>query len=120
MSNATFADAATHARLRMDPTYSTVLYAPSSAAVTYAVQMPDLRTTAEPVGDPSDEDYTWTEQAAPAGLPAARATTDPVKRELVAMGNAISDLQRDVQHLSELVHRLLNVGEEPDAEDTRA
>jgi len=71
---------------------------------------------AVPVVDPSDEDYTWTEQAVPAGLPAARATTDPVRRELVAMGNAISDLQRDVQHLSQLLHRLLNVGEEPDAE----
>ncbi len=57
--------------------------------------------------DPSDEDYTWTEQAA-AGLPAAQATTDPVKRELAAMSDAISDLTRDVQYLSELMKRLLN------------
>ncbi len=64
---------------------------------------------AAPVVDSSDEDYTWTEAAPPAGLPVARATTDPVKRELVAMGNAVSDLQRDVQYLSELVQRLVDM-----------
>ena len=62
--------------------------------------------SAVPAVDPSDEDYAWTEQTAPAGLPAAQATTDPMRRELVAMGNAIGDLQRDVQYLSELVQRL--------------
>lgn len=59
MSNATFADAATHARLRMDPTYSTVLYAPSSAAVTYAVQPETDRRLAELELDDDWTDEDW-------------------------------------------------------------
>lgn len=85
---------------------------------------------AVPTVDPSDEDYTWTEQAAPAGVyivPAddgARApfvTRDDLNEmRLAELDAGLRALQVDVRQLQTLVHRLMNVGEEPDAEDSRA
>ncbi len=69
---------------------------------------------AVPTVDPTDEDYTWTEQAAPAGLPEAVPTE--TERRLAELDAGLRALQADVRHLQEIVHRLLNVGEEPDAE----
>ena len=76
---------------------------------------------AVPIGDPSDEDYTWTEQAAPAGL--AEAGPTEVDRRLAEIDTHMAvlfadlrALQADVRNLQTIVHRLLNVGEEPDAE----
>lgn len=73
---------------------------------------------AVPMGDPSDEDYTWTEQAMPAGLPeVVQPETDARLAELDA---GLRALQADVRHLQTILHTLLNVGEEPDAESFRA
>ena len=69
---------------------------------------------AVPSGDPFDEDCTWTEEALPAGLPEAKPTD--VDRRLAELDAGLHTLQADVRHLQEIVHRLLNVGEEPDAE----
>lgn len=73
---------------------------------------------AVPTIDPSDEDYTWTEQAAPAGL--AEAKPAEIDRRLAELDAGLLVLQADVRQLQTLVHRLMNVGEEPDAEDSRA
>ena len=70
--------------------------------------------TAVPSGVPFDEDYTWTEQAPPAGLPEAQPTAQDLR--LAALDAGLHALQADVRHLQQLVHRLLNAGEEPDAE----
>ena len=69
---------------------------------------------AVPMVDPSDEDYTWTEQAPPAGLPEAEHTQQD--KRLAELDAGLKALQADVRHLQEIVHRLLNAGEEPDAE----
>jgi hypothetical protein len=59
---------------------------------------------AEP--DPAaDDEYTWTEAA-----PTAQDL------RLAELDAGLSALQADVRHLQELVHRLMNAGEEPDAE----
>ncbi len=63
---------------------------------------------AVPLVDPSDEDYTWTEQAAPAGLPEAAPTA--VDRRLAELDAGLRALQGDVRHLQTIVHRLLNPG----------
>ena len=73
---------------------------------------------AVPSVDPSDEDYTWTEQAPPAGLP--ESVPAEVDKRLAELDAGLRALQADVRHLQEIVHRLLNVGEEPDAESFRA
>lgn len=63
--------------------------------------------------DPAaDDEYTWTEQAPPAGLPEAEPTEQD--RRLAALDAALRALQADVRYLQTIVHRLLNVGEEPD------
>ena len=63
---------------------------------------------AVPTGDPFDEDYTWTEQAPPAGLPEAKPTD--VDLRLAALDAGLRALQADVRHLQTIVHRLLNPG----------
>ena len=70
------------------------------------------------VPDPAaDDEYTWTEQAV-AGLPeVVQPETD---RRLAELDAGLRALQADVRHLQEIVHRLMNVGEEPDAESFRA
>jgi hypothetical protein len=85
---------------------------------------------AVPMADPSDEDYTWTEQAAPAEVyivPADDGARSPFlsrddlnEMRLAELDAGLRALQVDVRHLQEIVHRLMNVGEEPDAEDSRA
>jgi hypothetical protein len=67
--------------------------------------------TPDPV---ADDEYTWTEQALPAGLPEAAPTVHD--RRLADLDAGLRALQADVRHLQTLVHQLLNVGEEPDAE----
>ncbi len=70
------------------------------------------------VPDPAaDDEYTWTEQAV-AGLPeVVQPETD---RRLAELDAGLRALQADVRHLQASVHRLMNVGEEPDAESFRA
>jgi hypothetical protein len=61
--------------------------------------------------DPAaDDEYTWTEQALPAGLPEAAPTVHD--RRLADLDAGLRALQADVRHLQTLVHQLLNVGEE--------
>ena len=67
------------------------------------------------VADPAaDDEYTWTEQAPPAGLPEAAPTAHD--RRMADLDAGLRALQADVRHLQALVHQLLNLGEEPDAE----
>jgi hypothetical protein len=67
------------------------------------------------VADPAaDDEYTWTEQALPAGLPEAAPTAHD--RRLAELDAGLRALQADVRRLEVLVHQLLNAGEEPDAE----
>lgn len=68
--------------------------------------------------DPSDEDYTWTEEAAP--IAAIEEQPGETAVRLAALDAGLLALQADVRHLQTIVHRLMNVGEEPDAEDSRA
>lgn len=77
--------------------------------------------------DPAaDDDYTWTEQAAPAvvyiapaddGAGAPFVTKDELcELRLTELDAGLRALQVDVRHLQTILHKLLNVGEEPDAE----
>lgn len=77
---------------------------PCDAAILRAAYGP----AAVPMVDPSDEDYTWTEQAPPAGLPEAQPTEQ--ERRLAELDAGLRALQADVRHLQTIVHRLLNPG----------
>jgi hypothetical protein len=71
------------------------------------------------VPDPAaDDEYTWTEESVPLEVIEKCPTPGPelLHQELDLHKAAIRKLQADVRHLSALVHRLMNVGEEPDAE----
>ena len=63
---------------------------------------------AVPTVDPSDEDYTWTEQAAP--LEALEERPDETAKRLAELDAGLRALQADVRHLQIIVHRLLNPG----------
>lgn len=61
---------------------------------------------AVPSVDPTDEDYTWTEEAAPI----SPQPPTPVDLQLASLDAGLRALQADVRHLQTIVHRLLNPG----------
>lgn len=75
---------------------------PSDAAILRAAYGPAAVATE----DPFDENYTWTEEAAP--IPPQPPT--PVDLQLAALDAGLRALQADVRHLQTMVHRLLNPG----------
>lgn len=67
---------------------------------------------AVPTVDPTDEDYIWTEEAAP--LEALEEQPNETARRLAALDAGLRVLQADVRHLQTIVHRLLNQEDDSD------